>query len=87
MIILDGGDNMKVINGVIHLSDNVRSIFPNADCVTYVDETGTKYVVPSALIIRLYDLYKFEMGRKGLVNQEFDEHCYNVIKDSYNKYK
>lgn len=57
---------MKIIDGVVRL-EAPMSISPPGPCVIrYRDMDGTEVAVSMKTLIRLYELAKFDMERKGI---------------------
>lgn len=65
------------INGLGVWLTEPKGILPNGDMVCYTDIEGARINIPLTVIVRLYDLAKFDMERRGT---NFDEYVDRLMK-------
>jgi hypothetical protein len=75
----------KIENGVIILEDKVpRTIDPRDEGVRYCETTGQEVFIPAHIVIRMYELYKWQWERSH-PKDSFSVHCNKVIGDSFDR--
>lgn len=67
---------MKSENGIIFL-EQPRSIDPKPSGLTYTDESGIKIHIPMDILIRFYELTKFDLSERGIHWGSFCEELIN----------
>lgn len=77
---------MKIHNGTIILEDDVFSITPSQTHVRWRDKSGTYYEIPASLVVRLYDVFKWNLCHKSskenenMTEEQFAEYCDSFFK-------
>jgi hypothetical protein len=66
---------MKMSNGTVILQE-VKSMSPLADAVAYTDIADNRVVIPLTVIIRLYELSKYDVEKRG---GDWDSYCDHLM--------
>lgn len=54
------------VNALGVLLTEPNGILPNGDMICYTDVDGARITIPMTVIIRLYELAKFDIERQGI---------------------
>lgn len=64
------------INSIGVILEDARSIGVYSTEIEYTDVNGARIVVPIDLVVRLYELTKFDFERRGV---NWDEYCNGLL--------
>ena len=67
---------MKIINGKLIFDSGVKSIGVHGDSISFHDDSNTEVIMDNKLIIRFYELLKFEYERsRSDDSPTWEVHC------------
>lgn len=70
---------MEIINGKVFLKNDVKSITACGEFVSYHEGNGTQIIIDSTLVIRLYDLLKYDYERNVPLG-DWNQYCEQLFK-------
>jgi hypothetical protein len=66
----------SITNGVLYLDEYMRSCTPLNGRILYKELNGQEICIPDALLVRLYEIQKFEIEKQG---SNWEEYCSNLF--------
>jgi hypothetical protein len=70
---------MQIINGVIIINNEITGTSPSTKFTGFTDTSNNSYQIDNKIIVRLYELLKF--NHKRVSKQPWEEYTDNLFKE------
>jgi len=67
---------MKTINDTIILEDIYGGISPSFEGINYIDASVSNIHIPYRVLVRLYEIAKYDIQKTGI---DWDKFCENLV--------